>query len=48
LEGFTSDRLVTFENVGINELQGTPVLPRSLFEAQLQLRLKGTDIVKAR
>ncbi|WP_342332011.1 DUF4955 domain-containing protein [Pedobacter sp. FW305-3-2-15-E-R2A2] len=48
LEGFTSDRLVTFENAGVNELQGTPVLPRSLFEAQLQLRLKGTDIVTTR
>jgi hypothetical protein len=48
LVGFTSDRLVTFENAGVNELQGTPVLPRSLFEAQLQLRLKGTDIVTTR
>lgn len=40
--GFTSNRPVTFidpeEKVGFNESQGTPVLPSSLFEAQLRLR----------
>ncbi|MEQ7799459.1 DUF4955 domain-containing protein [Pedobacter sp. ASV1-7] len=40
LIGFQSDRKVTFENAGIVEMKGEPVLPKSLFEAQLQLRLK--------
>jgi len=38
--GFRSNRKVTFENAGINELQGEQVLPKSLFEAQLKLRLE--------
>lgn len=38
--GFTSDKIVTFENTRVNQSQGTPVLPKSLFEAQLELRLK--------
>jgi hypothetical protein len=44
LAGFQSDTKVTFENVGINESQGTMVYPRSLFEAQLTLRLTGKDV----
>ena len=38
--GFTSDKVVTFENAGVNQSQGAPVLPKSLFEAQLELRRK--------
>lgn len=44
LVGFRSDKKVSFENAGINELQGEEVRPKSLFEAQLALRLKGKDI----
>lgn len=40
LVGFRSNKPVTFENAGINELQGKEVLPKSLFEAQLELRMK--------
>ncbi|HEX7903208.1 MAG TPA: DUF4955 domain-containing protein [Chitinophagaceae bacterium] len=39
LVGFQSNMKVDFENVGINESQGKAVMPKSLFEAQLQLRL---------
>jgi hypothetical protein len=46
LVGFQSNQKVTFENVGINESQGDEVLPRSLFEAQLQLRLTGKNIAE--
>lgn len=46
LVGFQSNQKVTFENVGINESQGHEVLPRSLFEAQLQLRLSGKNIAE--
>jgi hypothetical protein len=45
LVGFQSDKKVDFENAGINQLQGTMVYPRSLFEAQLQLRLASKDAV---
>ena len=38
--GFTADRDIKFENEGKNELPGQTVEPRSLFEAQLELRLK--------
>lgn len=41
LVGFQSDRNVTFENTGTNQMQGKMVKPESLFEAQLLLRLKG-------
>lgn len=41
LVGFQSDKIVTFENTGVVEMKGEPVLPKSLFEAQLELRLKG-------
>lgn len=44
LVGFRSNKRVTLENAGVNQLQGEEVLPRSLFEAQLALRLKGIDI----
>ncbi|GAB3851492.1 hypothetical protein GCM10028822_18210 [Hymenobacter terrigena] len=44
LIGFQSDKPVTFENAGLNQLQGQAVLPKSLFEAQLQLRLTGKDV----
>ncbi|MNL81302.1 hypothetical protein D3C87_2083770 [compost metagenome] len=40
LVGFRSNKLVTFENAGINELQGKEVAPKSLFEAQLESRMK--------
>lgn len=46
LVGFQSDRKVSFENVGINQDQGKEVLPKSLFEAQLTLRLTGKNIAK--
>ncbi|MGV3705196.1 MAG: DUF4955 domain-containing protein [Arcticibacter sp.] len=42
LVGFQSDKKVSFENEGINQLQGEIVRPESLFEAQLDIRLKGT------
>ena len=38
--GFQADRNVSFENEGRNEMPGTMVAPRSLFEAQLELRLR--------
>lgn len=38
--GFTSNKKVSFENEGINQLQGTTVKPKSLFEAQLKFRLE--------
>lgn len=41
LVGFRSDRKVSFENTGINQMQGEMVKPESLFEAQLRFRLKG-------
>jgi hypothetical protein len=44
LVGFQSDNNVTFENEGVNQLQGEKVTPVSLFEAQLELRLKGKDV----
>ncbi len=44
LAGFQSDTKVDFENAGINEAQGKTVWPESLFEAQLQLRLKGKNV----
>lgn len=44
LVGFQSDKKVSFENTGINESQGKMVLPESLFEAQLALRLKIKDV----
>ncbi|MGB3150490.1 MAG: DUF4955 domain-containing protein, partial [Maribacter sp.] len=38
--GFTSPNAsISFKNVGLNELQGSQVYPKSLFDAQLQLRL---------
>jgi len=46
LVGFQSNQRVTFDNVGINESQGKAVLPKSLFEAQLALRLSGKDIAR--
>jgi hypothetical protein len=47
LVGFRSNNKVDFENTGINQMQGEEVQPKSLFEAQLSLRLKGKDIVKS-
>lgn len=44
LVGFQSNTKVDFENEGINESQGQMVWPRSLFEAQLQWRLKKRDM----
>lgn len=44
LVGFQSDNKVSFQNAGINMMQGQMVQPKSLFEAQLRLRLSGTDI----
>ena len=44
LAGFQSDTKVDFENTGVNETQGKTVWPESLFEAQLQLRLKGKNV----
>lgn len=41
LVGFQSDRNVSFENTGTNQMQGVMVKPESLFEAQLLFRLKG-------
>jgi len=43
LAGFQSGVNVTFKNHGLNELQGQMVCPRSLFEAQLNLRLAGSQ-----
>lgn len=37
--GFRSDKTVTFENAGLVEMKGEQVLPKSLFEAQLGLRM---------
>ncbi|SMD03933.1 DUF4955 domain-containing protein [Pedobacter nyackensis] len=39
LVGFQSDKEVTFDNAGVVEMKGEAVLPKSLFEAQLKLRL---------
>ena len=47
LVGFQSDTKVDFENTGVNQLQRKEVLPKSLFEAQLELRLTGRNIVKS-
>lgn len=47
LVGFQSDKKVTFENAGVNELQGEEVAPKSLFEAQLALRLKEKVVAKS-
>ncbi len=44
LVGFQSDHTVSFDHAGINQSQGGMVAPRSLFEAQLILRLQGKDI----
>jgi hypothetical protein len=44
LVGFQSNKKVDFENAGINESQGTAVWPQSLFEAQLELRLKNKSL----
>jgi hypothetical protein len=44
LVGFQADQKVEFENTGINQLQGVAVEPKSLFEAQLQLRLEKKDV----
>ncbi|WP_341835156.1 DUF4955 domain-containing protein [Chitinophaga pollutisoli] len=41
--GFQSDRKIAFKNEGTNESTGRPVEPRSLFDAQLALRLKAGD-----
>lgn len=38
--GFQADRGITFEDEGLNQLPGKMVEPRSLFQAQLDLRLK--------
>lgn len=46
LVGFQSDNKVSFEDAGINQLQNEMVGPRSLFEAQLTLRLTGKDVTK--
>lgn len=46
LVGFQSDKKVDFENAGINQLQNEMVLPISLFEAQLVLRLTGKNIAE--
>jgi hypothetical protein len=41
--GFQPDTKITFENEGLDQLRGTMVSPRSLFEAQLALRLKSAS-----
>jgi hypothetical protein len=41
--GFQSNQEVTFENEGLNEMAGTMVEPRSLFEAQLNLSLTADE-----
>jgi hypothetical protein len=46
LVGFQSNTKVDFENAGINESQGKAVWPKSLFEAQLELRLKKRPFTK--
>lgn len=46
LVGFQSNKKVSFENVGMNQLQNKAVLPKSLFEAQLAFRLTGENIAK--
>ncbi|MDR7130230.1 hypothetical protein J2X69_002578 [Algoriphagus sp. 4150] len=38
--GFRANRTITFENVGIDQSRGEEVFPKSLFEAQLELRLR--------
>ena len=37
--GFQPNNAVTFDNEGMNQMEGQMVSPRSLFEAQLELRL---------
>lgn len=41
--GFQADTKITFQNEGIDELRGVRVEPASLFEAQLQNRLKSRN-----
>jgi len=48
LVGFQSDNEVTFESAGINQMQGVAVGPKSLFEAQLSLRLTGKNVAIAK
>ncbi|WP_114781917.1 DUF4955 domain-containing protein [Botryobacter ruber] len=43
LVGFKANKKITFENAGILQQQGEEVLPESLFEAQLELRLTGKN-----
>jgi hypothetical protein len=45
--GFRANTKVTFQNEGLNELPGVVVEPRSLFHAQLALRLKSGEISNA-
>lgn len=40
LVGFQSNKTVTFEHAGVVEVQGKAVMPKSLFQAQLDLRVK--------
>lgn len=42
--GFRSNTRVSFDNAGINQMQGKKVFPASLFEAQLALRLDNKDV----
>ena len=44
LVGFQTDSKVTFDNTGMNISFGEMVSPKSLFEAQLALRLKGKNL----
>lgn len=44
LVGFRANKKITFENAGIIQQEGEEVLPKSLFEAQLELRLTGKNI----
>jgi hypothetical protein len=44
--GFQPDTRITFENEGLDQLRGTMAEPRSLFEAQLALRLKSASAKK--
>ena len=46
LVGFQSDKKVELQNTGVNQMQGEEVLPKSLFEAQLALRLKNKDVAR--
>lgn len=47
LVGFQADTKVTFDNTGMNIMFNETVFPKSLFEAQLQLRLTGKNIAAA-